>query len=570
MSENNLSERLATVVKIADDTNRTISVVNSSFTLVNNLRKLASFLTKDSNDLVPWEQSLELAKGAAPPFEQRREAKINTLLNVQSAVAQSMRSNYEQSGFSIDVNPSFLSNLSQLIPSAISAVGLLTVVDGYLTRREMRKGFEMVADKIDAGFGMVADKIDAGFEMVTETLKTGFSELDAKFDWGFSEIMWRFDQQAKIEAEIRDLLANPSATRSKELRIKGIEHYMLGEIEEARKALLVSIDEPANLADYIAEFYLGNIFLYQSNYEQAIFYYGESARHAEPRSKIHYISALMHQGFAYYIADRENKKDDFRRAMDCIKKAIDAEPHCTELKYQLAQYAALSGEISTALDHLDTIVRSDPKYVVKILAEADFINIRSQIDKMLLDYDQELSAIFSKLFNDVTSILSQLAKICDHRGLPVQIDIEKPSDLSSYAYSTTEGKVIGCDWVLRDGILHPLNTSLLTEICNESNKVLSQLEESVEIYKRGDLLSKKIAIDSLAEVSFRNLSMLPFDLKTGRLRVNYTIRYYNYGWVYWYASCYVGCGWYYKWGSRECRTWEGTKEIYVGIGDERI
>jgi hypothetical protein len=245
MSENNLSERLATVVKIADDTNRTIDVVNNSFTLVENLRRLASFLTKDSNDLVPWEQSLELAQGEAPPFEQRRKVKANTLLNVQSAVAQSMRSTYEQNGFSLDVNPSFLSNLSQLIPSAISAVGLLTVVDGYLTRREMRKGFEMVAEKIDTGF-----------ERITETLKTGFSELNAKFDWGFSEIMWRFDQQAKIEAEIRDLLANPSATRSKELRIKGIEYYMLGEIEEARKALLVSIDEPANLADYIAEFYL--------------------------------------------------------------------------------------------------------------------------------------------------------------------------------------------------------------------------------------------------------------------------------------------------------------------------
>lgn len=546
MPENNLVERLSTIVKIADDANRAISAINSSFTFVDNLRTLLSSLTKDGNDLVTWERNLEVAQESTPSFEQRREERFNALLDVQTAVAKLTRSTYEKQGFSLDINTSFLSNL---IPSAVSTLGLITVVDRYLTRREMRKGFDSLSEKLDTGF-----------KMINTELKVGFSELNAKFDWGFSELMWRFDQQTEIEKQVRDLVANPSGTRARELRTKGMEHYVLGELEEARQALLIAIQEPANLADYIAEFYLGNIFLYQSDYDKAIFYYGESARHAEPRAPLHYyVFALMHQGFAYYIADREDKKDDFRCAVHCLKKAIDVEPHCAELRYQLAQYQALSGEVDDALENLDTIIRSDPKYIVKILAELDFVDIRQQIDEKLVAYDKELSNIFFKLFNDVTGILSQLIKICEHKGFPVQVGTENPNSNCSYIWSTTEGEAVGCDWKLSSGILHPPNTSVVQEICDEANSVLLKLEEISEIYKREDPLSKKLATDMLTEVSFSTPKKIPFDIQRGWLRLNYRTKWYTHCGQSWYDRG----RWYYE-------TSEDTKEVYVGIGGERV
>jgi tetratricopeptide (TPR) repeat protein len=288
----------------------------------------------------------------------------------------------------------------------------------------------------------------------------------------------------------------------------------------------------------------------------------------------------MHQGFAYYIADRENKKDDFRCAAACLRKAIEAEPHCTELQYQLAQYATLSGEISDALDHLDTIVRSDPKYVVKILAEADFIGIRPQIEEMLLRYDQELSQIFVKLFNDDTDILSRLIKICSYPTIYLGF-LVKPAEPYAHQHERKltefKGEVVGCDWeVVRNyitwygdgwksrphwygfyGYIRPQKSSILEEIDRDSKNVLSKIEEIVEIYKRGDILSKKVACDLLAEISFTSLNTIPFDIKTGKIRLKYRA-----GWAIWVCT---------NWNSPAYDTTKDIEtDVYLGIGSERI
>jgi tetratricopeptide (TPR) repeat protein len=287
----------------------------------------------------------------------------------------------------------------------------------------------------------------------------------------------------------------------------------------------------------------------------------------------------MHQGFAYYIADRENKKEDFRCAMDCLEKAINAEPHCTELKYQLAQYATLSGEINDALDHLDTIVRSEPKYVVKILAEADFIDIRPEIEEMLLRYDQELSQIFVKLFNDVTDILSQLIKICDDPYVSLHFSVNPAEAIGYPSYrpdrdgylrriSEFRGEVIGCDWKVLtsnitwgqvSGYIRPQKSSVLEEICHDSKNVLPKIEKIVEIYKRGDILSKKVACDLLAEISFTSLNSIPFNIKTGKIRLEYHV-----DWGIFRPNWYAHQGW-----TRDNST-NHIEDIYLGIGSKRI
>lgn len=576
------NHRLSVIRKSVDDARRVADTVNSSFMLVNNLKSLASLLTGNEVSITSWEKSLESARRGDTSFDQRREMKFNTLLDIQSAVSRSVESTHIKQGLAANIDGSFLADM---VSSAAAMTGMLTLVDGYLTRRELKNGFNALGEKVDA----LGEKIDSGFGMLVKNLEAGFSELNANFDWGFSELIWRFEQQTEIAEQIRDILANPGKTKSIELRAKGIEFYMFGWLDESKQALLKVLEDPVAADDYVTEFYLGNIFLYQKNYDNAIRYYGQSAKHAQPHSRSHYVYSLMHQGFVYYIANRVDKHKDFQCAASCIRKAIDYKPHCNELKYQLAQYEALAGEAHSSINIINEIIHSDPKYVIKILAESDFVSIRAQIDEMLLNYDRELSKIFLKLFDDIARAVSFLSSICDNKGIPFKIGgvtvRSKYTDsntfhgpISGYGLHEVECHIVGRDWhfsggtncMTNDGndnsltrtvtgVLRPLSDQVLKEICDDSENIVSTLEEATEIYNHGDIISRKVAIDILTEITFKSINKIPFDYKTGLLKVAYCSRFATRLGGNWYD----GGQWYYE-------TEKGTKEVYIGIGGDRV
>ena len=458
--------------------------------------------------------------GAVPSIDERRSARQMQLSQALASTTSLARGK----GAGGQISPEDLNEVGSgwavSLSPAFAITRILTLIDNYLLRRTLRQGFTRLDQHIQEGLGEIST-----------TLEKGFERLDATFQWGFSELLWRLDQQTEVVRRIEELLLNQLDAQVRVFREKGIRSYNYGWFEEAKTLLDRALD--LAVTDHVVAQYLGNIHLfYDRDYDQAILYYSRAARYSEPDSKHHYVVALMHQGLAYYLADHADKVADWSAAANCLALAVGIAPDNLEAHFQHAQYSTLCGDHEGALHSLDTAIRGDSRFLIRVMAEPDFFPIRKDIEVLVADYHQELSTLLEE-------------RLAPHR-LAIE-EIKRP----------TAVPLNSCLWMHYNPLYSPKWHRFLIEHSSRVDPVtsyfhypyhedpdilryLEQFAAICELVASGDLISLRAALDAI--------HLLPVPRKKNRI-------------------VEVTFGPYYKGGPI---TGVNVKFDYMGIGGEEL
>ncbi|MDQ4146509.1 MAG: tetratricopeptide repeat protein, partial [Pseudomonadota bacterium] len=286
-------------------------------------------------------------------------------------------------------DPSKLIDTLQAVPAVVQSSmlvnALFTLLDGYLTRRVIRREAEELEQTLRQGFSEVVDNLQRGFE-----------RLDARFAWGFSELAWRVEQQTDAIKRVEEILLNPLDVQARELRKRGIMAYNYGWFDVALKDLKEAMEK--SRVDYVIAHYLGNIYLFHENdFDNAVSHYSDAVRFSKPFSTTHHAIALASLGLAYYLSDRGDRMDNLRAAADSLSSAVATIPGNLELRFQKSQYCVLVGRVDEAIEELDYLIRADIRFVLRILTEGDFIAVREQVNSLLVRYATELATEAKRL-----------------------------------------------------------------------------------------------------------------------------------------------------------------------------
>ncbi|WKZ20213.1 MAG: hypothetical protein QY310_06515 [Candidatus Jettenia sp. CY-1] len=488
--DNQLIDSLKKIKSYIKQGNAIIDTCRITYDLIGNVSRLIKHTKRD----VPDDDVLdEFLNNLSHPrrIKQKREDiedQLRTIITESSIVARGNPASIANIAQKV-----FSNNLSLLSGLSVSIVSSL--VDGYLTRRTIKEGFESVNKTLRYGFdGVISNMVN------------GFERLDATFNWGFSELIWRIDQQTSIAEDIRKALTEPLTTQSRELRKRGIEAYNYGWFDVALKDLHEAMEKVR--IDFVVVQYIGNIYLFhEQDYDKAIFYYGEAARFSDPKSIPHYVFALFHQALAYYLARHKSKIDDYRSACSCLQKAVDKMPENLELRYQLAQYCVLAERKEDGLKELDVVLRSDPRYLLKVILEPDFDSAKIDIERL------------------IASLVEDLGRKVRERMVPhleIIREIESPPKLRIYNYvyiSHDVSKIPKSKGsVDYRAIKEDSESFLQPDYQNNRNIIdyIKKFQNVAELYANGDLISLHAALDAI------NLLPLPKKIKDSVVITLYT------------------------------------------------
>ena len=440
-AEGALETRMEDLSSIVKKGTEAISGINNLFTFADNITKLVSRLGAGKEDLRPgfWTDSQADRSTTSPERGARTRQRLYD--SQRQLVEMSGQSSQGLSADQLASRP--VTALADPLALAISSA--VTLVDGYLTRRTLRKGFsevtrELVAiqDVLDSGFDGLQETMKNGLGEVTQTLQGGFDRLDARFSWGFSELIWRLDQQTELAVQARDILLRPLDVQARELRARGIRNYDNGWYPEALEDLLDAMKK--SRVDFIVAHYIGLIYLInERNYDQAAHYFGLAARYSKPYHKPAYIAALMYKALTHYLSDSGALADRCAEAVSCVREAIAVAPEEMEFHYQLAQYLVLAEDREAAAEELEWVIRRDPAYLVKILAEADFEGLQPEIERVVLKFQEELSKSFVSLFSRVRAALTPAISFFDGRKETPPFSAELDRERYEKAYHTAFG-----------------------------------------------------------------------------------------------------------------------------------
>lgn len=263
-----------------------------------------------------------------------------------------------------------LSGVGGTLLGSVLTAGMIAI-DGYLTRRELRRGFQQV----------------------DQSLRAGFDQVSNRLSWTTSEITFRQDHQIAQTEEIINILHRPLGTNVDEHRRLGILCYQAGLMTEALEFLEVAAK--LGKIDYISETYIGYIYLLGGSreYAKAISSFRDAARHALAfaDSREHAIGALCLAARAYYLLaaqDQGNPKAQLASAVamldDALKLANQVQPTAVpEIQFQLAQCQVVSGDLEKAESTLSALFATSPGYLVKVVLEDDFLLGKEVIERML-------------------------------------------------------------------------------------------------------------------------------------------------------------------------------------------
>ncbi len=404
-SDASSTERIEGILKI---TEKGADVVSKGASFATAVLKFMNTVAEGENKQKVAEKAAHWESTAAPnkpalekQLENSKREKQEFLSDVALKTAKFAYENagklVESSGL-LQLSPTLFASVNPFLGSVVCA-GVIAF-DGILTRKTIR----------DESL-----KTQNAIMQLQTSMERGFSELSSTFSSGFSELTWRLVEHKAVLKDLYDLVANPHKTHEDELKARGIEGYNFGWFAEALESFRDA--EKTIKTDYIIYYYMANIHLVAEpplrNYGLAAEYYGKAAKYSEPRDKpppSFTIFALMQKGLAHYLAGSRERPQEYAAAADSLKQAIRlAEKRALpqvipELKYQLAHYSILVPDRSgQALPLLREVLLVNPSYIVKVVAEDDFLIAQGEVKKTIKSVLADLSKRLAKLYKKVTA-----------------------------------------------------------------------------------------------------------------------------------------------------------------------
>ena len=141
-----------------------------------------------SVEATKWREASAATNAVADTFQERRRYKQEFLRTALIETADYIRENSGVLGSRkelIQAVPTLLNTLLTSTPSSFAGSIIsagLGLVDGHMTRRTLRAGFDQIDSSINTGFYLLNINLHQGLREVAQAIGTGFSELSASFN----------------------------------------------------------------------------------------------------------------------------------------------------------------------------------------------------------------------------------------------------------------------------------------------------------------------------------------------------------------------------------------------------
>ncbi|MEW5818169.1 MAG: tetratricopeptide repeat protein [Spirochaetota bacterium] len=204
-------------------------------------------------------------------------------------------------------------------------------------------------------------------------LKNGLHELGWRLSDDMYETVWQLEQINAELLEITEILSAPLATRSRELRNRGLKAFSDGLYEDALDDLKNAAS--LNRYDFIVHITIGMIYWrHLDDVSQAIDSFQKSVRYAKPDSPYYASYALLN------LMQIEYAQGNFSNALEHALQARDLAVNSPAAHYACAQcYAALEDR-ENALEVLKRCLRMDVRYALRSYNDGAFTSFQSDLE----------------------------------------------------------------------------------------------------------------------------------------------------------------------------------------------
>jgi tetratricopeptide (TPR) repeat protein len=229
---------------------------------------------------------------------------------------------------------------------------------------------------------------------------------------------------------LNDILNNPSLTKSRELFNRASVNYNKGFYEEARDDLLDALS--SNKTDYISWFLLGKTYLFGAgefstviDLDAAVDALKNAVKFITPDARMQEEARVMAAEMCFYLGlarqtramdmlHTQNKTDYLsylEQAGEAYSQSWDYSAKMLEARYNLARCKTLLGDVQGALIDLETAVRQDRNYCIKVCADNDFLSIKEQFADLIKKLKKEAYIPAKNDYDRITVLLSKLSSL---------------------------------------------------------------------------------------------------------------------------------------------------------------
>lgn len=273
--------------------------------------------------------------------------------------------------------------------------------------RNFQSAFDAVNGTLAEGFGIIGEQI--------ASVNRGIEDLGVSFEYGMGLLAEQLSMQNELLGgllqrldAIHHTLQTPTLTQAREFFNIGKDRINKGLIDKALEAFLKAEDK--NDADFLTQYALGEVYLYGRDdvsnlidLAKAEQHFKQAGRYAKaemvefPEARIYCGKAYFYASLACYVHANEQRLTGamqevnrlLQDASNLAQRATDIYPELIEGFYHYAKTCALSGQVDTAIQSLDTAIKADRNYCLKVDGDRDFDTIRSQVIKLFERLQQQ-------------------------------------------------------------------------------------------------------------------------------------------------------------------------------------
>ena len=278
---------------------------------------------------------------------------------------------------------------------------------------------EMLKETFDVGFDAINNKLDMGFAGVTNaigamsaSMTAGFNAVSAAIDFWGEKICEKLDA-------IHDIVNNPLLTASRELYRRAAKNSEKKFYEEALEDIKSAIEK--NKTDYISWGLMGKLYLFGisefSNvvdvplaldaFKNACKYISPDIDESEEAKKMA-AEFYFYLGYANYILSNESrlesKTDDvinyLQESVKANERSFRLSDTMLEAAYNQARSLTLLSKKEEALSILEDVIRTDGLYSIRVLGDADFKTIESDVVLLIRNFRDEYKPVLKDVINE--------------------------------------------------------------------------------------------------------------------------------------------------------------------------
>jgi tetratricopeptide (TPR) repeat protein len=220
--------------------------------------------------------------------------------------------------------------------------------------------------------GQGLDQLNTTAEKTLNAIHSLSQTLDEKLN----HISQQMFQQQKTLSDIAEILRRPYEAKALELRREADKWLVNGmkatgrdreeDWNDAMRLLRLSVDNPIGMQDYVAWFQIGwLLWKHTQNFAEAEEAFYRSSRLSTQNHDLYFVKSLRHLAYMQYFQQK------YTDAYSTIQKALSVSDDY-DILYDMARYAAKTGQEKKTLELLDKCIDLRPTTIVTMFAEEDF------------------------------------------------------------------------------------------------------------------------------------------------------------------------------------------------------